>query len=332
MITVKGARKLQLEYIGITDDDLGFLQSQQQSLARVTSQVVDELYDRINRQPALAAIITAHSTIERLKGTQTWYFQSMASGLIDQEYVDRRLFIGTLHSRIGLTTDWYLGTYMLYLDIATKYFKLEAPGHWMQLVFTLTKMFNFDSQLVLEAYENAEQEYVQRMADERQHIITSISAAVQQLASMMIELNDSTKAVAKAASYTADLQEGAQQRVDSLHSRIEDIHMMGTVIRDVSDQTNLLGFNAAIEAARAGEAGRGFQIVADEIRKLADSSKTSSRTIQVKLKEIGDLLGEVKSGTNETAKLAREQAANSQELAAFVQAIESITEDLGRLH
>lgn len=332
MITVTGARKQQLDYIGIAEEDLAYLHSHRESFARVTEHVVNELYDRINSQPELAAIITAHSTLERLKKTQIWYFQSMTGGLIDQEFIDRRLHIGGLHSRIGLTTNWYLGTYMLYLDIATKYFKQESPEHWPQIVFKLSKMFNLDSQLVLEAYEQAEKAIVQRMADERQHIITQISSAVQHLASMMVELSDSTQAVAKAATYTVELQESTQDRVESLHSQIEDIQIMGTVIRDVATQTHLLGFNAAIEAARAGEAGRGFQIVAEEIRKLADSSKSSSKTIQTKLKEIAALLSEVKESTNETVNIAKEQASSSQELAAFVQVIESITEDLGKLH
>ncbi|MBO9597310.1 MAG: globin-coupled sensor protein [Cohnella sp.] len=331
MIRVSPARKQQIDYIGISEDTLAFLKSQQEAFRHITNQVVDELYDRISHQPELLAIINAHSTIERLKGTQIWYFQSMVAGLIDEEYIDRRIFIGSIHSRIGLTTEWYLGTYMLYLDIATKHFKLAAPDKWIEIVFALSKMFNLDSQLVLESYEKAEKALIQKMADERQAMITKITTVVQELASMMLELNNSTQAVANTASYTSQLQEQSQQKVNSLNAQIDDIHMMGTVIRDVADQTHLLGLNAAIEAARAGEAGLGFQIVADEIRKLAESSKQSSKTIHTKLKEIGILLSDVKSGSDETAKLAHQQATNSQELASFVSMIENITEQLSNL-
>ncbi|WP_308635670.1 globin-coupled sensor protein [Paenibacillus silvisoli] len=328
MIAVNAARRTQIDYIGIKGDDLRYLHSQENHFTEITNRLVDELYERILSQPPLAAIIGKHSSVERLKGTQRWYFQSMASGRIDQDYIDKRLYIGKVHSRIGLTTDWYLGTYMLYLELATKHFQAVAPGEWQRITLALSKMFNFDSQLVLEAYEADEKAVVQTLADERQHMITKISAAVQELASMMVELGGSAQSVAETAASTAELQEKSHGKVEQLNAQVKEIHLMGTMIREISDQTHLLGLNAAIEAARAGDSGLGFQVVANEIRKLAEHSKESLKTIQERLGSIGAILRDVQAGSEETAKLARNQAASSQELSSFVSMIESITGEL----
>lgn len=331
MISVNAQRTKQLRYIGITDQDLALLQASKPLFEQITDAVVDQLYDNVAAVPELRAIIEEHSTLERLKETQRWYFMSMTAGKIDDAYIERRIVIGNVHSRIGLTTDWYLGTYMLYLDTAVSQFKRVAPDNWMTIILALSKMFNLDSQLVLEAYEQDEKDKIQALADEKQATLTAISRIVQELSAMIVELSSSSQSVADSATHTADIQDQANIKVRDLQGKIGEIDSIGSLLQEISDQTHLLGINAAIEAAHAADHGRGFGVVADEIRKLASHSKQSLVTVRAKLQEITGVIGEVMQDADKTSSLARDQAASSQELTSFVQMIETITLELEQI-
>ncbi|RAV22103.1 globin-coupled sensor protein [Paenibacillus contaminans] len=331
MIDVQLSRKNQLAYTGITESDLQLLKSKQAYFKQITNVVVDELYAEIVKQPHLKAIIEKHSTLERLKETQRWYFESLAQGVIDEEYIRKRLIVGHVHSSIGLTTDWYLGTYMLYIDISTQHFKRVAPNEWLQILNVLTKLINFDSQLVLEAYEKDEKASIERLAQKQGNMLTGISQAVQELAAMMLELNSSSQTVAETAIHTAEIQERSHQMVKKLNGELEDIQDMGTLMKEISDQTHLLGLNAAIEAARAGENGRGFEVVANEVRKLATHSKSALEKINAKITTISQHLQNLSKESEQTTIYAQQQAASSQELSSFVQMIENVTSDLEQL-
>jgi methyl-accepting chemotaxis protein len=92
-----------------------------------------------------------------------------------------------------------------------------------------------------------------------------------------------------------DQAQNLKTQMTALGKQADDISRILDVISDIADQTNLLALNAAIEAARAGEAGRGFAVVADEVRKLAE--KTMNAT-----KEVGEVIGSIQAGARDNIK------------------------------
>ncbi|WP_031479199.1 methyl-accepting chemotaxis protein [Maridesulfovibrio frigidus] len=215
--------------------------------------------------------------------------------------------------------------------------KLQAAGELEEVVSIVTSASEQLAAQIDESSRSTEVQYSQ---------ISETATAMEEMNATVLEVAENASNSAETANLTKDKAQAGSKVVAHVLTSMEDLQGLALqlkedvatlgkdaqgigqvmeVISDIADQTNLLALNAAIEAARAGEAGRGFAVVADEVRKLAEKTMTATQ-------EVGNAISDIQKGTrtnidhvenavekiDETAKLSAESGEALDAIVNFV--------------
>ncbi len=155
------------------------------------------------------------------------------------------------------------------------------------------------------------------MASSLESGLSGISSAIEELAASATEIHTNEREL--------------NVSIKDIISISDEINKVSGFIKEIADETKMLGLNASIEAARAGESGRGFSVVAEQIRKLSDQSKSTVPKIKTLTESIRQKVNEAEKRSINSLYSSQEQASATEEITASVQEIMAMAEELNKI-
>ncbi len=308
-----------LDFYGIDDATNAALRGARPVLNKRLDGALDHFYAAVSARPELAAHFNSPQQMERTRRLQAEHWTKVCTDGIDQRFYERAINVGTVHARIGLEPNWYIGAYALVLEHLV--FGMVAPG-WQRLlpwkraqarrVIALMKVALIDIDLALSAYFDGTKAEAEKLIDQMGGALSGlangdltlvVSGLAEEYRGIEAGFNDAVK---KLAAALGNVREGA-----------EGIDAGSTEIRIASDD---LARRTQEQAANLEESAAAIAQTTQRIAAIAQNTQRAKSTIETATTSAGDGTSIV----NKAVDAMDEIANSSAEITNIISVIESI--------
>ena len=191
----------QISLIHLKENDLITLANLQPYVKEILDDAVSNFYQSLEVNPELTDIIKRHSSIEKLKNTLKSHIYEMFAGVINQEYIEKRVRIALMHIKIDLKPKWDIGAFeAIYFELSNLIFRINLTNDdRLRAIQAVNKIFNLEQQLVLEAYELENKNVRHALYTKQNTIKQSVHQTAKQLAAISEETSVSVANLAQQA-------------------------------------------------------------------------------------------------------------------------------------
>jgi len=331
----------QFKSLGLTLEEMKMAKTIQELVKNHSQSIASNFYQAMCHIPVYKEIVNTYSNKDRWIQVHAAFIVTMFDGRYDDAYIKRLQIIAKGHQELGVLPQWYVASFqIIFQNIQSCLYHSNCElEEFFKISNSVSKVLNFHQQIIIESLEKAniekKQEVFEQIKEELKNKIfetsKSLVAITEETSAGVEDLIQKSRMVSIQGQQTADksritqsFAENGQEQLHSLENEIHSIYqstmaMRGAVeslnelsskiievvemVKGISNQTNLLSLNATIEAAHAGEHGKGFAIVANEVRKLSEQTKESVESIQALTEQITKQKDNVSSSLQEVEDL-----------------------------
>ncbi|MCL1043403.1 methyl-accepting chemotaxis protein [Shewanella marisflavi] len=313
--------------VRIEDELLKLGQAQQAQNLHLKQQLQTLLYGVVSVLALFALIyllLQQRRVVKPLKHLNQAFMRLSESNSRERLTIARRCETGQIAGHFNQLLDRFEAE-----DVAQRVKIGQISTSLSQLVHRITELTQ-GTETTLGIVDTAQNqtEQVRAIAREVSELSSQVEQHAQQTHSQMLASQQEVQAFMSAADETQQAVSHCHRSLDSLTTSVNDVSTILDVIGNIAEQTNLLALNAAIEAARAGEQGRGFAVVADEVRSLSQRTQESLQQVVTILSQLTDANQQLTLSVEGIASTSQKQAQGAQKLWQVTQTVQQQSQEM----